>query len=794
MAMRSSLLLLRHRSSRQLVRGLKGPFFTYSRCFATTTTTSNDNGNAGEKARNELADQELTTSAKNPGTDPVDLSSTVSQFIKSGAPVSRSNSPSSSLDYTLDLHSEAIGSTATNPVFQIPDPPPPEKVLHEDPKKASQMQAFLKILDPVVNDRKFKGRHASEEDLERCLEYLQSIEPRVPSDLGTTLQNYSEQDDGKKGVRGSEFFHQKVAKQKERFMRDTGFSGADYRSIEGAILQVANFSARDGNSQVVQILWSKVLEMGLSYRGCIDTLMYVASLHDGSSRGKYSHLVRSSILDGIECDASSVDDVDLSQDIAKYHNLLFGPTDRSLAIQVRHLIEHGKGEQAEKLLSQFSGDVLLRLRNYMPLLRLYLENNDLSSAMRVYNIMKAMEGVHFDAEAYVNIIAELARYGRFAKDAEIPQEIKNHGISSTTGPGLLNELLSEMSREIFSIPLPFVKRLYNAFAEGFPGEGLEQTTSLKPLHLDQNKAVGNGLVVSRVQIDPNAGVCPCTEAKLHLVELTSKQKKRLKTSLISVALESQELFYDARRKRGLDTSNFTSFDKLLQKFEHWLNKRKGKPFTTIVDGANVGYYLQNFDGGKFSFWQIQRVVESLEALGENPLVVLPRMYMFDKFRNTIDCGVSEQHLTPEDHSIRDGLTERGKVCVVPPGSLDDYYLIAACMASQRVSSEGKDLAVEKNDPKGRWPGLRPLIVSNDQFRDHRLELREPLLFRRFYSNYVVNFSFCSTGTHTESLRRVDFAPANFFSREIQSNLVSEQTVWHFPISETDDEWLCLRIP
>ena len=46
------------------------------------------------------------------------------------------------------------------------------------------------------------------------------------------------------------------------------------------------------------------------------------------------------------------------------------------------------------------------------------------------------------------------------------------------------------------------------------------------------------------------------------------------------------------------------------------SKREGRPFTAIIDGANVAYYMQNFAGGSFNFHQIQFMVEALEKMNE----------------------------------------------------------------------------------------------------------------------------------------------------------------------------------
>lgn len=50
-------------------------------------------------------------------------------------------------------------------------------------------------------------------------------------------------------------------------------------------------------------------------------------------------------------------------------------------------------------------------------------------------------------------------------------------------------------------------------------------------------------------------------------------------------------------------------------------------FKYVVDGANVAYHHQNFDGGKFSFRQIELIVDSILARKDGKvLVLLPSVY------------------------------------------------------------------------------------------------------------------------------------------------------------------------
>ena len=65
----------------------------------------------------------------------------------------------------------------------------------------------------------------------------------------------------------------------------------------------------------------------------------------------------------------------------------------------------------------------------------------------------------------------------------------------------------------------------------------------------------------------------------------------------------------------------------------------------------------------------------------------------------------------------------------------------ASVSRQSSSQRGLDLDVPVDDKDGRWPGARPMLISNDRMRDHKLGLLEPKLFRRWFGCYIVNYNF-----------------------------------------------------
>lgn len=681
-------------------------------------------------------------------------------------------------------------------VFRIPEPPAQRK---PNAFELESYQEYLEIVNSIIeHDPKFLRRHTANpvdmKKAEKVIEYLRLDEPTtVPIELKqfdkALKTGYSTSKEA------SRIFRSEIYAQKERFMAHMGFDKLQHRIAEGALTQTVNMCAKNVTGRPVHVLWSKVKEMGISYRPLLGNLLYVSSTFTmGVSHQKGNFGVGSSIIDILQTNGSedSGPQTDVTEEIAIYHDLLHKPTDESVSVRARFLVANGFPKEAELLLDEYSNTTSLRLRAYFPVLQLYLDNRDMLSALRLYRKMQAMPSVHLECETYIAIIAGLAENGHLHPQAEAIRGIEKLGFSASSGPQLLDDIASDMSNEFHEISLASAKRLYNAFAEGFSTADRESTSSLAPLRLDNERADDNDLITSRVVVDPETGICPRSGSSLRLINLNEAQAEQLKEGILSLARTGQ-LKYEAESSR---TAKIPA-DELLMKFYGWLDRRTGDPFTAICDGPNLGFYMQNFEDGGFSWHQIKFVVDSLENLKENPLVLMPRKYMCDEFFMSLggsDLGTRKQILTNEEIAIRNELEKKKRLAIIPSGHLDDFFAILASVSKQSTARQGRDISVPPNNPDGRWPGIRPIVVSNDQFRDHKLELLEPMLFRRWYSNYIVNYNFAAFVDGVCVQKEIGFSPIDFFSREIQGNDTPSGMAWHFPLKETDNEWFCIRIP
>ena len=377
------------------------------------------------------------------------------------------------------------------------------------------------------------------------------------------------------------------------------------------------------------------------------------------------------------------------------------------------------------------------------------------------------------------------------------------GYTHSHGPGLFDELATEMANDILEISSSSARRLYNALAIGFNEQTDGVVSNLKEVHplmsmpLSKQVANSNVVVASRVYLDRSTGLCKVTNAQQRLIILEPDQRVQLHDDLLNL---STEQFAKFAGKRQDDSVNRARDE--LQKFSDWLDRRKGDPFTAIVDGANVGYYMQSFDKGRFNYHQIKFMVDTLEERGENTLVVIPNKYGYNEFYSS---KREQQRLDQTEIEIMQDLVDRGKLYRVPPRCLDDFYWMLASISDQTASRNGQDLSVSNDDPNDRFPGTRPMLITNDQMRDHKYELLEPRLFRRWYGCHIVNYNFTAFVLgESVANNEIGYSQADFFSREIQGNPSDDDgdnnsewggKAWHFPVNDWElDERFVVRIP
>lgn len=605
--------------------------------------------------------------------------------------------------------------------------------------------------------------------------------------------------------------HSELEKQREAFLAETGLTLEQHEAAARGMIALAQLCAKKGRAGALEVAWEKIKEAGIIPDGStMSTYLYVVG-NGGSALSALTSPFprlggralmsldsvfgrRSASNDSEERESESeVTKLDLPEEVALFHDILYKPSESSISLRVRSLIGKGDAQGAEALMVKFASDGgTERLRAYLPVLNLYCEKGDISSGLKLFKRMRNAASVILEAENYVLLISAMAENGYFRKNSNPIDGAIDLGYSVSCGPKLFDEIVQEMAEDVLEVSSASARRLYNALAIGFKDEhmarNLKEMHSLAGMaHLNKS-ASANELVASRVTVDEKTAICPRTGATLRLIMLEQDEKSKLKLSLQELASIELVKFSKGKAdsKRAVEE---------LDHFADWLDTQTGKPFTAIVDGANVAYYMQNFDSGKFNYHQIQFVVDALLKMKETPLVVVPYKYGFNSFRINTGAAGEVQRLNEEERKIRDTLLENGTLYRVPKMLLDDYYWMLASVSDQTMARKGTNLDVAPQNEDGRWPGIRPILVSNDQMRDHKLQLMEPRLFRRWHSCHIMNYNFTAFVDDECVDNEIAFSTADFFSREIQSNPTSSGTAWHFPVSDWDlDDRLVIRIP
>jgi len=141
-------------------------------------------------------------------------------------------------------------------------------------------------------------------------------------------------------------------------------------------------------------------------------------------------------------------------------------------------------------------------------------------------------------------------------------------------------------------------------------------------------------------------------------------------------------------------------------------------YDVIIDGANIGFYKQNYIGAPkhVDYLQIDWMLRHLQRIGYKPLVML-------HCRHLMPGSVPQEYL-PLITSWRD----HRLIYETPAKCNDDWFWLY--------------LAVK----------LQCKVVTNDEMRDHHFQMLSPRNFARWKERHQIHFSFgewCKIGDQTE---------------------------------------------
>jgi ribonuclease P protein 3 len=223
----------------------------------------------------------------------------------------------------------------------------------------------------------------------------------------------------------------------------------------------------------------------------------------------------------------------------------------------------------------------------------------------------------------------------------------------------------------------------------------------------------------------------------------AEMKKMNETIVVSGKLDEHTSQYQGGRK-GPKRNN--SNDKMEENKRHWkcfneyLERNfQDKQLDVVIDGANIGYYEQNFAGAPkhVDYRQIDWVVQHCLRLNKTVLLFLHSRHFSHK-------------LMPRNaEGIVRAWRERGILYSTPPGMNDDWFWMHAALHA--------------------GPGTH--VLTNDEMRDHHFQMLAQRSFVRWKERHQIHFGFGTweKDAQGQSLRRrqVDLVYPEIYSRRMQ---------------------------
>eukprot|EP00633_Aureoumbra_lagunensis_P004774 CAMPEP_0197317738 /NCGR_PEP_ID=MMETSP0891-20130614/48297_1 /TAXON_ID=44058 ORGANISM="Aureoumbra lagunensis, Strain CCMP1510" /NCGR_SAMPLE_ID=MMETSP0891 /ASSEMBLY_ACC=CAM_ASM_000534 /LENGTH=504 /DNA_ID=CAMNT_0042807877 /DNA_START=242 /DNA_END=1756 /DNA_ORIENTATION=+ len=449
--------------------------------------------------------------------------------------------------------------------------------------------------------------------------------------------------------------------------------------------------------------------------------------------------------------------------------------------------------------------------SYSALVQAHVENNELEKAKRVVESLRLAENIEPRLRTFAPLVRAFCIKNRpLEARSFVRSMVLEHGIIPTGDlfaqllVALAHAMHQHASKQIDSL-------LFDEFRSTLRElelytDGLECSDDLDAIyHAIQFKGKSQRYLQARfVQLDQTTGACPWN------VEIQKLQPPRLDA-------HDRRVFRD----RLMDVTAAASarqFDQLA-KFDFWLRENKHKNFSIIIDGPNVAYHNQNFQGGGFNIQQLVLVVHELERLGHRPLIIMPSKYCEPVIPNHAKQSNTTTHtefLNKDDDDDEDSLasipTEYVSV-MNPIGNKNKRFRPVAMqnlsLAELNILREWSANGILYSVPRGchddsYWMlatvtgSNPPLALTNDKIRDHWHKLLGARSKDRWSTASVVHFEIDLDRDCNQSTIKFDFPPP--YVRHVHRNFIdlrdisSSATVWHIPdMSPNATRWLAIRL-
>ena len=246
-------------------------------------------------------------------------------------------------------------------------------------------------------------------------------------------------------------------------------------------------------------------------------------------------------------------------------------------------------------------------------------------------------------------------------------------------------------------------------------------------------------VSSTCPIDPQTGVLQISSSrgcKLKMVHLSERAWDEMISKneeiVVSGQVEGNTCQYQGGKK-GKKRTNFSPEKRQAEwkRFCDFLLK-KG-PLDVLIDGANVGFFKQNFASAPkhVDYEQIDWVVQHFTDSGKRVLLVLHERHFGDI-------------MPPKYRNLEEKWVKSGVLYKTPRGMNDDWFWLHAALK------------------------YKSLVLTNDEMRDHHFQMLAPRIFLRWKERHQIHFGFGAwTDVGGQRQRQVELIYPEPYSRRIQ---------------------------
>ena len=294
------------------------------------------------------------------------------------------------------------------------------------PFAPSEWQEYETTVRTVMDQGRMMKRKDKPEDVSRAMEYLLSQRSFLPAPILTTKDS-----------------RDCMSQQKENFLSTVNLTETQHELAMRTLTYLGDHCAKKRSPTPLFVAWQKLNEAGMVPReNCISTFMYALSLSNTT---------------------------DITAQVATFHDLFYPPNEKTITLRIKSMIASKDAAGAQALLQRSISEhgEWQKLRTFAPVLELYCSEGDMASALRLYRQMQDLSRVHFEADTYALLIGALAEQGYFHTDSPSIPGVEELGFSNASGPGLLDELVTEMAADILELNNASARVMYNGFVKGF---------------------------------------------------------------------------------------------------------------------------------------------------------------------------------------------------------------------------------------------------------------------------------------------------------------------------------------